>query len=417
MARGIYTYPQYIALGMNAPWTGPFELENRPPRDQGGAGNYYASRGEYENDLLGIVIHITAGITDLIAPDHSAESTNNYGRTTNVAASWTGLVDSDSIINSLHPRRVAWVQGVPGYNFNRPLVGVEVGKREPEWRGMPQAWVDSTLRNLAAYCAPIVIKHKIPLRVETDRNRIQQLINAKQKVGFTEHWYLTPSTRSDAGRVNNVTTFPWTRFFGFLRTRMAELQNKTPMPTPGPTPVSVKDGTILQVTATRLNTRSGPGTNYDVVGGADKGVKIRATGKVSGAWIEAQTDWQRSRRIKTWWHTGHLKVVSQPKPAPTPAPAPPTTTLKTYTVKSGDSLSVIAAKYMTSVKALQYLNGIDNPNRIEVGQVLYLGWVVSRGDTLGVIATRYGTTVAKLMSLNGIKDPNKIEVGQLIRLP
>ena len=42
----------------------------------------------------------------------------------------------------------------------------------------------------------------------------------------------------------------------------------------------------------------------------------------------------------------------------------------TYTVKKGDTLSGIAAKYNTTVSALASLNNIKNVNRIYVGQVL-----------------------------------------------
>jgi len=43
---------------------------------------------------------------------------------------------------------------------------------------------------------------------------------------------------------------------------------------------------------------------------------------------------------------------------------------KTYTVKSGDSLYVIAVKYGTTVAAIASLNGLANPNNIAIGQVL-----------------------------------------------
>lgn len=43
---------------------------------------------------------------------------------------------------------------------------------------------------------------------------------------------------------------------------------------------------------------------------------------------------------------------------------------KTYTVKSGDTLSGIAAKYGTTYQEIAKKNGITNPNKIYVGQVL-----------------------------------------------
>jgi hypothetical protein len=54
-----------------------------------------------------------------------------------------------------------------------------------------------------------------------------------------------------------------------------------------------------------------------------------------------------------------------PKPAPVVQP-------KTYTIKSGDSLSLIAVKFKTTVEKLMELNNLTNSNLISVGQVLKL---------------------------------------------
>lgn len=61
---------------------------------------------------------------------------------------------------------------------------------------------------------------------------------------------------------------------------------------------------------------------------------------------------------------------STPKPTPAPAPAP---AARTYTVKSGDTLSGIAAKYGTTYQHLADINGISNPDLIHPGQVLKIG--------------------------------------------
>jgi LysM repeat protein len=44
----------------------------------------------------------------------------------------------------------------------------------------------------------------------------------------------------------------------------------------------------------------------------------------------------------------------------------------TYRVRSGDTLAAIAGRFGTTVKALQALNGIDNPRLIRIGQVLQI---------------------------------------------
>lgn len=54
------------------------------------------------------------------------------------------------------------------------------------------------------------------------------------------------------------------------------------------------------------------------------------------------------------------------KPVPTPSTKPTSETV--YTVKSGDTLSAIAAKYGTTYQTLAAYNGIANPNIIHVGQ-------------------------------------------------
>lgn len=105
-------------------------------------------------------------------------------------------------------------------------------------------------------------------------------------------------------------------------------------------------------------------------------------------------------------------------------PTQSTSTTTTYTVKRGDTLSGIAAKYGTSVATLQKLNGISNPNKIYAGQKLKISgsapakqyYTVRAGDTLSGIAAKYKTSVNRLASLNGIKNPNLIRVGQKLRV-
>ncbi|HSW41926.1 MAG TPA: LysM domain-containing protein [Patescibacteria group bacterium] len=58
-----------------------------------------------------------------------------------------------------------------------------------------------------------------------------------------------------------------------------------------------------------------------------------------------------------------------PRPAPTAAPTPRPAT---YTVRSGDTLSAIAARFGTTVAEVAALNNIANPSLIRVGQVLQL---------------------------------------------
>lgn len=127
-----------------------------------------------------------------------------------------------------------------------------------------------------------------------------------------------------------------------------------------------------------------------------------------------------------------------PAPAPKPAPSKPAPAVKpvqtvkpsaTYTVKSGDTLSGIAARYGTTWQELQRINGIKDANRIYPGQVLTLPgggskpapakrtYTVVSGDTLSGIAARYGTSWQALAQKNGIANPNLIFPGQKLIIP
>lgn len=96
-----------------------------------------------------------------------------------------------------------------------------------------------------------------------------------------------------------------------------------------------------------------------------------------------------------------------------------------YTVKTGDTLSKIAADFGTSYQTLAQLNGILNPDLIYPGQKLSIPsgsstsisyYTIRPGDTLSGIALRFGTTVSRLQSLNNISDPDKIYAGTKIRI-
>jgi LysM repeat protein len=128
-------------------------------------------------------------------------------------------------------------------------------------------------------------------------------------------------------------------------------------------------------------------------------------------------------------------VLVTPSPVPTVAPTPtpePTIDLGqggTYTVKPGDSLSLIGQKLGIAWQAIAEANGIAGPDYvITPGQVLIIPAVtvptagadtyfVQSGDTITAIAELFGVTPTDLADFNYIADWNSIQVGDLLYIP
>ncbi|RIK09619.1 MAG: hypothetical protein DCC50_15120, partial [Acidobacteria bacterium] len=120
-----------------------------------------------------------------------------------------------------------------------------------------------------------------------------------------------------------------------------------------------------------------------------------------------------------------------------------------HTVRSGDTVYGIAARYGVSPQSIVRANGLRDGGRwILPGTTLVVpgkggsavtapppgssakaptprgsgsgrggAVTVRRGDTLSHIAVRHGTTVAALAKANGLRDTRIIYVGQVLHLP
>ncbi len=113
-----------------------------------------------------------------------------------------------------------------------------------------------------------------------------------------------------------------------------------------------------------------------------------------------------------------------PQPSPSPSPSPDPGNVIDYTVRSGDTLWLLANRYGTTVDAIKRLNGLTSDN-LSIGQVLripvsqtqqYITYTVRSGDTLWLLANRYGTTVDAIKRLNGLTSDN-LSIGQVLRIP
>lgn len=97
------------------------------------------------------------------------------------------------------------------------------------------------------------------------------------------------------------------------------------------------------------------------------------------------------------------------------------------TVRSGDTLSEIAARYGVSIRTLVRLNDLRDSDYLYEGQRLRIPGssvtagqathTVVRGDNLSGIASRYRVRERDLITLNQLRQADHIEVGQRLRLP
>ena len=116
-------------------------------------------------------------------------------------------------------------------------------------------------------------------------------------------------------------------------------------------------------------------------------------------------------------------------------PSPPTcpTGSFSYTIKAGDTLYLLAIRYNTTVEAIMAINPGINPNNLQIGQRICIpgsitpppptcpmgsfSYTIRSGDTLYMLAIRYNTTVEAIMAINPGINPNNLQIGQVICIP
>lgn len=124
-----------------------------------------------------------------------------------------------------------------------------------------------------------------------------------------------------------------------------------------------------------------------------------------------------------------------------PAWRPSVPSYSVHRVRKGDTLSVLASRYGSSVRAIMHANGLKSSNTLRVGRKLKIPgkgmdgeweekpairtakiekglstYVVKRGDSLWEIARAYGTTTHTIKSLNGLRS-SRLRVGQVLKVP
>lgn len=119
--------------------------------------------------------------------------------------------------------------------------------------------------------------------------------------------------------------------------------------------LSFSEGDLVSFTGSVHYKSSGSGTGYGCKAGKAK-VTATQAGAVHPYHLKAVAG--KGSTVYGWVNAADVKAYSSNK--------------LTYTVKAGDTLSSIAAKYGTTVENLVKLNGIKDKNKIYKGQILQL---------------------------------------------
>lgn len=94
-----------------------------------------------------------------------------------------------------------------------------------------------------------------------------------------------------------------------------------------------------------------------------------------------------------------------------------------YTVKEGDTLSTIAAKFSITTNTILWANDLTRSSKIKVGQKLTIlpitgiQYVVKKGDTISTIAKKFDGDMEEILSYNDLEDAGKIKIGMELIIP
>lgn len=138
--------------------------------------------------------------------------------------------------------------------------------------------------------------------------------------------------------------------------------------------------------------------------------------------------WPSSPWRRQVWSLALASLLALSLTPASPAGAQSTGSGRTVTVRSGDTLDGISQRTGVSVAELKRINGLKDADLLQVGQVLRLTTPASAppkgrtvtirsGDTLDIIAKAQKTTVEALLKANPGIQPEKLKVGSTLKLP
>ncbi len=97
--------------------------------------------------------------------------------------------------------------------------------------------------------------------------------------------------------------------------------------------------------------------------------------------------------------------------------------VKIYEVKTGDTVSAVAAEYKITVNTILWANDLDNVDEIKPGDKLFilpvagLSYTVQENDNLDDIAKKYSADKDKIIAFNDLPANGRIEKGQELIIP
>jgi LysM repeat protein len=120
---------------------------------------------------------------------------------------------------------------------------------------------------------------------------------------------------------------------------------------------------------------------------------------------------------------GQASLVSYSIPSSAPDIIMKKRSIAKYTVRTGDSLSIIAQDHNISLDTLLWSNGLTDKSRIKPGQELEIlpisgtKHTVKNGENVSSIAKKYGTTVNAIIEFNDLPGDAFISIGDKLIIP
>jgi murein DD-endopeptidase MepM/ murein hydrolase activator NlpD len=184
--------------------------------------------------------------------------------------------------------------------------------------------------------------------------------------------------------------------------------------------IPTKEGLRTSPSAEFILTKEGPGTDAH---GTAPGATSTPQAQPSPARPTESSTRQSANADEPQVTPTPISRPTQVQPSPTPTPQ----RVVTYTVREGDSLWGIAARFGLDVDTLRWSNEdlARNPDLLSVGQELTILPVkgtyhtVQTGETVETIALAYGVTPTVIIDypLNDLRPPHQVKEGQKLVIP